>query len=279
MCKITGIIYKCTNIINNKVYIGQTVQKVEARFRNHVYQANRPGSRAYNTYFSHAIRKYGKYNFKHEVVFETKSNSKENIGIILDVVEKLLIKKFNSQNPNIGYNTTEGGKRTKMSEIVCLKMSQERCGSGNNFYGKHHTEETKLKISKANSGRKRTGRISGWKWTDEQKLNLSKALKNIPKRPYKKAPLSQEHKENIRKSHIGVKFSEERKLNISKATSKYVYTIYDKNGNVLYEDLTLKQASDITGMCPSGVKYRSQHPVKILRKYNITRKEVCLEYH
>ena len=62
------IIYKITNKINNKVYIGLTTQTVETRWKQHIQTAfseNHPDSQ---TIFKKAIRKYGPDNFKIEVI-------------------------------------------------------------------------------------------------------------------------------------------------------------------------------------------------------------------
>ena len=53
----TGIIYIATNIVNNKVYIGQTHTKLISRQKQHIYSANR---KLDTMYFHKAIRKYGK---------------------------------------------------------------------------------------------------------------------------------------------------------------------------------------------------------------------------
>ena len=59
--KLTGIIYKITNIINNKVYIGQTVNTIKQRWNKHCHSN---GCRSlYN-----AILKYGKENFNIEII-------------------------------------------------------------------------------------------------------------------------------------------------------------------------------------------------------------------
>lgn len=63
---IRMIIYKATNIINNKVYIGQTIHPLSVRKSQH----ERSHEYGYKTAFSNAIRKYGKENFKWEVIYE-----------------------------------------------------------------------------------------------------------------------------------------------------------------------------------------------------------------
>ena len=59
------IIYKITNLINNKVYIGQTINSLEQRLSRHKQDAL---SGRLNTHFARAIRKYGIDNFIAEVI-------------------------------------------------------------------------------------------------------------------------------------------------------------------------------------------------------------------
>lgn len=80
---------------NNKVYIGITRCKVEDRWKNglgYEYQV-----------FGRAVRKYGWENIIHEVLYDglTEEEAKQ--------LEVELIKKFDSKNPEHGYNRTDGG--------------------------------------------------------------------------------------------------------------------------------------------------------------------------
>lgn len=97
-----GIIYKATNLINGKLYIGQTNRKLETRMKRHLYDA-----KIYNkTYFHRAINKYGEENFKWEVIDVALDQDE------LDSKEKYWIKKLKTyyllDNSN-GYNMTDGG--------------------------------------------------------------------------------------------------------------------------------------------------------------------------
>ena len=60
------IVYKITNLINGKVYIGQTVRSLEERYRGHIQRANK----GYMGKLYPAMRKYGIDNFKPEVIEE-----------------------------------------------------------------------------------------------------------------------------------------------------------------------------------------------------------------
>lgn len=107
-----NLIYKITNTINNKVYIGQTTQGLLQRQREHVSRFNR-GERDHKLYL--AFRKYGIDVFKFEVICVALDAS------YLNELETLLIKEHNSFNK--GYNMTVGGDtvsqetRQKLSSI------------------------------------------------------------------------------------------------------------------------------------------------------------------
>jgi group I intron endonuclease len=110
--EINGIIYKVTNLINNKVYIGQTVGLLEDRWNGHCRSDKSPLDRA--------IQKYGKNNFIIEEI---------DRGITyyeLNEKEIKYIKKYDSLSHNNGYNIYSGGKHLYIQNIgeeTKLKMS------------------------------------------------------------------------------------------------------------------------------------------------------------
>lgn len=98
-----GYIYKITNTLNNKVYIGQTVKTVEKRFQQHKNNSNKE-------YFSQiilykAFNKYGIENFICEQIEEVPNE-------LLDEREKYWIKFYDSYFD--GYNSTLGGRATPL---------------------------------------------------------------------------------------------------------------------------------------------------------------------
>lgn len=95
-------IYKITNNINNKIYIGLSVN-IETRMYNHYWSAFRPKDAEYDSYLSRAIRKYGKENFSYEII-------EECTIIELPIKERYWIAKYNSTDRSIGYNISSGGE-------------------------------------------------------------------------------------------------------------------------------------------------------------------------
>ena len=153
-----GYIYLTTNLITNKIYIGQ---KKSDKFLGNKYLGS-------GKYLREAIKKYGKDNFSVVVLCECASFEE------LNEKEIFFIGKYNSTDKSIGYNISLGGdvplgltawnKGLKgaqtMSDETRAKMSSSRTG--------HITsEETKRKIANSNKGKKRTA---------EQ--NLANSLRN-----------------------------------------------------------------------------------------------------
>ena len=94
-----GFIYKITNTINGKSYIGQTIQNVKERFYQHC--ATKCSKAVSDMAIHRAIKKYGKSNFTVEVIEEIDSAN-------LNDRERYWIKYYNSYNN--GYNSTKGGQ-------------------------------------------------------------------------------------------------------------------------------------------------------------------------
>lgn len=98
-----GYIYKITNQINGKVYIGQTARSIATRWREHIRHGLNPNSREYNRHLYNSMRKYGIDSFSIELV-EKCDNS------LMSEREMFWIKFYNSSHPDYGYNLTLGGE-------------------------------------------------------------------------------------------------------------------------------------------------------------------------
>ena len=96
-----GYIYKIQNKINNKIYIGKTVNTIKERWLEHVDEANRQDS----TLLHKAIYKYGKENFYVDQIEECPCE-------LLNEKEIYYITLFHSHMSEGGYNMTYGGEGT-----------------------------------------------------------------------------------------------------------------------------------------------------------------------
>jgi len=203
----TGLIYIATHKDSGKIYVGQTIQRLERRLSVHLWPSNR-------TYFGNALRKDGIDAFTFELIecpieeltdiecsliasFESKSpngfnltdggdgmrgyipsdetRKKISIGItgrpISDKVRKIFIKA--NQNRIVSEKTrkklSEASRGHKMPQNTKIKLREANLGHcqskktkekliaaniGNKYWvGRHHSEESKLKIGTASKGR------------------------------------------------------------------------------------------------------------------------------
>lgn len=140
-----AIIYKITNKVNHKTYIGFTTSTLEKRWQSHCYNA-KSGN---NGFFSRAIRKYGASAFFKEVITES-----DNIDFLLKIMETAYVTLFNSNDTRYGYNMTQGGEGAVISKEVRKQWSESRRGSKNSFFGKKHSLDTINQISISKTGKK-----------------------------------------------------------------------------------------------------------------------------
>lgn len=166
-------VYKYTNSVNQKVYIGQTKCTLEERA-----QSNGRNYRECRKFYN-AIQKYGWENFVAEILED---------GLTLEEAnerERFYIQEYNSTDDRYGYNIDIGGRQEKMSDetkaIISRNAKQRYQDPTNNpMYGKTHSEETKALMSECKRGA--LNPMYGKKWTDKQremcgtrgkKLNIS----------------------------------------------------------------------------------------------------------
>ena len=113
---------------NEKRYYGYTSQKPEQRWRNgHGYKKRNPE-------FYDDIITYGWTNIQHLIVAD--NLSKEEAALL----EEQLILENKSYDSEFGYNKHIGNKYTD-------EQKERVSGENHPLYGKHHSEETKRKIS------------------------------------------------------------------------------------------------------------------------------------
>lgn len=172
-------IYRITNNINGKTYIGQ-----------HKYADLNDKYMGSGKLLQKAYHKYGKDNFTKEILYSRILNKET-----ADSMEIFAIKKERAIG-KAEYNIADGGQgghgHCKLSEEHKRNISESLKGKGHQV-----SEETKLKLSKANKGkifseetkRKLSEANKGKKRSDETKRKMSEARKGKPK--------SEEHKEKL----------------------------------------------------------------------------------
>ena len=129
-------IYKITNIVNNKCYIGQSANLIN-RIKKHIKTLISGTNR--NENLQNAYNKYGTGNFTIEIIEEC---SKES----LDEREIFWIDYYKSYDPQYGYNKTKGGTggngyievaTQEYQQQIKDKISESNKGKNNPLYGMH----------------------------------------------------------------------------------------------------------------------------------------------
>lgn len=137
--------YIHTNKTNGKKYIGMTCD-IEKRFgkdgSGYLHKNNK--GEYIQPYFARAILKHGWDNFTHEIIKSDLTLEEAN------QLEDDLIKKYDTQNIEKGYNIRNGGSHGVLSEETKQKLSDTMMGrydgDKNPFFGKTHSEETIKKM-------------------------------------------------------------------------------------------------------------------------------------
>jgi len=128
------VIYRITNRINGKVYIGKTEKTVEDRWKKHVATAFKDGS---PFYIHKAMRKYGVEAFQVE---------KLAIAVSLEELDQLEIKfiaQYRSNDPQFGYNMTTGGEGGWHNQYTEHPRG---------MLGKSHSEKTREQMRESHAG-------------------------------------------------------------------------------------------------------------------------------
>lgn len=169
---IYGIIYKYTNPLNNKSYIGQTINENRRKYEHSHTTPNRRGK------FSSAIKKYGIEHFTYEVLYKIPSNNINRLHIMLNILESKEIMKYNTIDS--GYNILKGGRESYIKHTNISKGLQ----------GHILSDVTKSKISKAHKGmvikestrQLISDKLKGRKHSEEHNKKVSESNLNNPKK-------------------------------------------------------------------------------------------------
>jgi group I intron endonuclease len=160
-------IYKTTNLVNGKIYIGKACNK--STMRNSYLGSGK--------YFIRALAKYGKDNFERRIIdFGEDRND-------LCRKEVFWIKFYDARNSLVGYNICPGGEggsggdtlsahpnREEIARKISLKAKERLKNKENHpMYGTHRSEETRSRISTS-----RMGQVSGFKGKKHSEETRSK---------------------------------------------------------------------------------------------------------
>jgi len=227
------VIYKTTNLINGKIYVGQDSK-------------NNPKYLGSGKILKYALKKYGLENFKKEILEYCKTIDE------LNEREKYWIYELSSTNKDIGYNVGFGGQSgwmlgLKHSEDTKLNYSINRkgklIGKKNGMYGKKHSDESKNKMSNPKFGQ--DNGMYGKKHSEETKKKMSDKLIGDSNPFY------------------GKKHSEETKQKMSETAKKRKWSPTSKKvsvGDLIFDSAT--EAARCFNISVGTASYRCRNNIK-----------------
>lgn len=180
------LIYKITNKINGKFYIGK-----------HKTDDLNDGYMGSGILIKKAIKKYGVENFTKEILFDVYGPD------LMDFLEEAIVDEAFIARPDT-YNMAPGGQGGAVCGKHLSEEHRKKVSEANK--GKRRSEEAKRKVSEAMKGKK--NRL-GTRQSDEWKRNMSEA--QIGRRH------SEETKRKMSEAHKGRHFSEEHRRKLSEA--------------------------------------------------------------
>jgi len=249
------IIYKTTNLINNKFYIGQDFN-------------DNPKYYGSGKLITFAIKKYGKENFKKEII-EYCTDEKH-----MDEREIFWIKELNATNKKIAYNICEGGKTYRTMK-----------GENHPFFGKHHTEETraiikeKRKLQKMSNFEKerlrklwKTNANPGKNKSNETIEKIKNAAKELDRYGEKSTFYGKTHSEETKKHWSEIRKGKNVGINNPAATRYYIETPDKKE--LIFN--SRKEVIEYIGCSMGFFTLKKYKGYKLIRKEIINKKEIII---
>jgi group I intron endonuclease len=173
-------VYFHRNKINGKVYVGSTSLDPNTRWRK-----NGEGYNKHSNFYPE-IKEYGWNNFEHIIV--ARNLTKEEALRL----EGETIAKYNSADPNHGYNMTHSGQgrlapNDKFRESISGENNpmygEDRSGKNNPMFGRNHSNDTRLKLSEIKIGSQLPGDV-------RQKISKANSGTNNPMWGKNQTPIS-----------------------------------------------------------------------------------------
>ena len=192
--KLTGI-YKITNLVNNKIYIGSAGTKdgFKKRWGNHKNDLNK--NKHHSRHLQSAWNKYGSGNFKFEIL-----EMVEDITKILER-EQHYLDILKPWNDKIGYNICKNATSSlgvTRTDEVKKKLSEAHKGKPSSRKGIKASEEARKNQSEGQKGRKHT---------KESVKKRADKLRNIPRTDEVKKKISDKLKDQKRSKETLIKMS------------------------------------------------------------------------
>jgi group I intron endonuclease len=220
------------------MYIGQSID-FKKRKKDHLslLRNNRHGMKQKNgewigktDHLQHSWNKYGEQSFKWEVLEYCKEEK-------LEEREIYYIYKYQSFNPNCGYNGTPGGETNTMTTEAKEKLRQRMKGN-KNMLGKTHTAEVRKILSEVNKGNKnmlgkhhtKESNEKNRKWHLGRKCPESGIKISIANKGKKKPIRTEEHRKklgqaNIKYTHLEKEWKELKKQGLFYRKISKIYNI------------------------------------------------------
>ena len=217
--KIRGEIYKITNLITNKMYVGQTrshyLNKGKyrpfgymGRFKSHICESKSIDKHKACRYLNSAFNKYGIENFKCELIITCEINQ-------LDDYEREYICELNTRYPN-GYNLTNGGQKCGFEKGKKIILEEE-------------IKPKPITNMILNSNLKRT---------EKTKQLISYRLKEYKSNP----EIRKDDMKRVQKIHSNNRFDKYKNIHIdSNNIDKYIHVINNNTLGYKYVSLTLNK--------------------------------------
>lgn len=235
-------IYAIRNMINDRLYIGQTSQTLNQRIQKH-FKALEKGSHS-SELFIKDYKEYGKQAFEIIEIETIEINDflllnddyeflipEILVNTTADIRECYYIRFFNTINK--GYNKDSGGNIGKLlSNNTREKIRIYNTGMNHPNYGKQLKDETKKKISKAKKG---------ILCSETTKQKISNATTGI-----KKGPMNENTKRKLSEANRGKKMSEETKSKLSDIHTPILeFDFVNEVLNLLSKKTSIRQISKI----------------------------------
>ena len=230
-----GYIYCITNVLNDKKYIGQTIQKPSHRWAHHKC-AN--GRKFVDTYIDRAIAKYGEDNFKFEVIDTIVTNTKEELYPLLDKAEISYINSYHSLWNENGYNVSSGGQNAGNNRVSTKNAIDIYDINGNLL----------CPVSSKTEVMEYTGCA----------VKMISGICNGTHHNYKKQYVFRNHLESFDKYDTSVFYRGEKKIDVFDSEWNYIETLNSVN-DVVRKYNTGSTAAIITrckGQCNSPYKHK-----------------------